>query len=119
MAGKITSQVSIPMNMGDTYVITIPVTPLNQGGFWPTKEDGYQNGFKLVDEKAGEITVVSKDKLSIEYKHKIAGINTIIFKSLTGDTLIISAGSIMVHDHATIRTGGPAYGTYFTEQKAT
>lgn len=116
MAGNSVSTLTVTMNVGDKCTLLIPCTPENMGGYWPTTAVGFQNGFKLLDTTAGSIVKVHNDKVAIDYEHKTNLTNVIIFESISGDVIRIVAGNIMVHDHATIVTGGPAYGTYATEQ---
>lgn len=117
MAGTTITTVTLVMNAGDSCVLEIPQTASNMGGYWPTQEDGYVNGFKLENSDVGEITEVS-GKVAVNYNHKENADNVVVFKSLFGDTVRIVVGNIPVHDHASIRTGGPAYGSYFSDLKA-
>lgn len=115
MAGNVVHTITVPMTAGDKITLNIPCTPENMGGYFPTKETGYENGFKLLNPDAGKIVKVHTDKLAIDYQHNTNLDNTIIFMSISGDVVRILAGNIMVHDHASIHTGGPAYATYKSE----
>lgn len=117
MAGNSVPTLTVPMNSGDVCTLQIPCTDENMGGYWPTQADGFKNGFKLLNEEAGSIVKVHDDKVAIDYQHKSNMTNEIIFESISGDVVRIVAGNIMVHDHASVVTGGPAYGTYATEQQ--
>ena len=107
--------VIVYMNKGDKATFEIPCSVENEGGFFPTQDSGAKNGFTVVDAAAGEITKVHGDKLAVDYHHTSYLTNTIIFKAYSGESLNIIIGSITPHDHASIRTGGPAYATYFSE----
>lgn len=115
MAGTTITNLTVAMNAGDVCTLEIPMSEENMGGYWPTNEEGYTNGFKLSNSNVGSILKVYTDKVAIDYQHKANTDNVIEFKSMFGDTLRILIGNVIVHDHASIRTGGPAYGTYFSD----
>lgn len=110
---------------GCVYDIGIPHDETNGYGYPP--KDGYadfdgitaefQNGFVVKDEKVGTIHKVYDDATKIAYHHKLAMGNTIWFVSAIGHKVKFIVGIITPHDHASIATGGPAYGTYYTEIK--
>jgi hypothetical protein len=54
---------------------------------------------------------------AITYKHKRYNHNTITFYSRTGSLGRVEIISVPIHDHASIVTGGPAFGTYFTDDE--
>lgn len=107
--------VIVYMNKGDKATFDIPCTVANAGGFFPSKDAGAKNGFTVMDTAAGEIIKVHSDKLAVDYEHKSYSTNTIIFKAYGGESVNIVIGSVTPHDHASIRTGGPAYATYFSD----
>lgn len=126
------NQITIYCIPGKTYEIEIPRTLENFKGYFPLSgsvkiEDSSgstqlrtieHNGFVVEDEDIGEILGPLADsmKVGIQYKHKRPGDNTIWFFALTGERLKINInGSIDIHDHSSIVTGGPAYGTYYSE----
>jgi len=75
-----------------------------------------KNGFVVDDETVGEITAVS-DEAAVVYKHKKYSKNIITFYSRMLITNHIDIISVPIHDHASIVTGGPAFGTYFTDDE--
>lgn len=103
------------MNKGDEATFDIPCSPENLGGFFPAVGSDFKNGFRVTDTDAGIITKTHTDKVAIDYKHLSYGNNTIIFQSYSGESVNIVIGNVIPHDHASIRTGGPAYATYFSE----
>ena len=66
-------------------------------------------------ETIGTIEATSEDGLSIIYKHKKPERNEIGFVTSTQLVSIISIISVPIHDHSSIVQGGPAYGTFFTD----
>lgn len=119
------SMISISLPPGTTYTMEVPATLSNGKGFWPRKdsvalEDGstkaLQRGFYVENEEVGKIVKAHKDKVAIDYQHIYPADNVVWFYSLTGEVVKISVmGSMEIHDHATISTGGPAYGTYYSQ----
>ena len=75
-----------------------------------------ENGFYIEDENIGTITAVENEPAAT-YLHKKYGQNRIIFVARTGEQCIIDVIAVPIHDHASIVTGGPAYGTYFTDDE--
>jgi len=87
-----------------------------------TYSDGTQemvqttNGFVVDDADIGEIKPV-EGSASFKYTHKKFSANAITFyarNSAMGRCDIIS---VPIHDHASIVTGGPAFGTYFSDDE--
>jgi hypothetical protein len=73
-----------------------------------------KKGFVVEDSTVGELT--SKDT-SVIYTHKKAQKNTIWFFALSGETGTVDIISVPIHDHGSIVQGGPAYGTYFSDDE--
>jgi len=74
------------------------------------------NGFFVVNEDVGSIAKVDGAP-AITYTHKKFSQNKIIFVSKTKDIGVIDVLSVPIHDHSSIITGGPAYGTYFADDE--
>jgi hypothetical protein len=72
-------------------------------------------GFKMLYPALGEFTEVGEDY--VVYLHKKSGTQIIEFVSNTLGHHVFSAiiQGIIVHDHASIPMGGPAFATYYTE----
>jgi len=108
---------------GCVYDIVIPHDATNAYGYAPAHGtsdiDGivaeYQNGFVVKNEEVGVIYKKYPDDVKIAYHHKLAMDNTVWFVSAIGHTVKFIVGIITPHDHASIATGGPAYGTYYTQ----
>ena len=77
-----------------------------------------QNGFYVEDEDVGTIEVVAGEPAVI-YTHKKYAQNKIVFHARTGEIGEVVVIAVVIHDHASIVTGGPAYGTYFTDDETT
>lgn len=76
------------------------------------------NGFWVEDTDVGEITEATDGGIGVIYTHKKAGANAIWFETRTGQTGLVNIISVPIHDHSSIVQGGPAYGTYFTDDDA-
>ena len=118
MAVKI---ISVFVAAGNFYKLTIPSMPeLGAGAHYAdtTLVNGAEvvlmKGFRVENPLVGNIEDVYTDSLSIKYNHVLPGLNSVWFYALTGEVIQITASTIQVHDHASIVTGGPAYGTYFS-----
>lgn len=81
-----------------------------------TKTASAVNGFILFDEDVGSITAV-EDKPAVKYTHNKYAFNKIYYFSATGEQAILDIIGVPIHDHSSIVTGGPAYGTYFTDDE--
>ena len=78
------------------------------------------NGFYLEDTKAGDLTPVSNEPAVI-YTHKKPVNNSIWFVAREGAGTrrgVCNVMSVPIHDHSSIVQGGPAYGTYFSDDEA-
>jgi len=117
------TNISIYLKAGDVYTMHVPVNMANNMGYFPRKgsiikENGdpvtFQNGFYVENEEVGTIIKVHTDKVAIDYRHLLPVENTIWFHAITGERARVIISNIQVHDHSSIITGGPAFGTYFT-----
>lgn len=113
---------------GRTYTLYIPVTMSNLYGYFPQKTPitlvdkppiEFKNGFFVENEEVGDIVKIHSDKVAVDYLHKFSGDNVIWFYAITGERARILVGSVPVHDHSSIITGGPAYGTYASDSEGT
>lgn len=73
-------------------------------------------GFVVDDEDVGEITKVAGEPAVI-YKHKKFSENIITFYALTTEKGYVYVISVPIHDHSSIVSGGPAYGSYFSDDE--
>lgn len=85
----------------------------------PTLEGGYETqeliqGFYVANSKVGSIEAVPEEPAVI-YTHKRFDANKVFFKATTGEEAVVDIISVPIHDHSSIVTGGPAYGTYFAD----
>ena len=119
MAGS----VSVYLLAGMQIKLTVPDYP-ELGDSWfsrtaslkidETTEQTFTNGFYVEDDNVGEITAVQSEAAVI-YKHKRAEKNRIWWYAATGEKCVIIVDSVPIHDHSSIVQGGPAYGTYFSD----
>jgi len=75
-----------------------------------------ENGFAVQDKDVGTIEPVTGEPAVI-YTHKKYGLNKIYFWARTGEVGLVDIIAVPIHDHSSIVTGGPAYGTYFTDDE--
>ncbi len=73
-------------------------------------------GFAVLHGDVGTIEAVA-DEPAVKYVHKKFSMNKIYFLSRTGELGLVDIISVPIHDHSSIVTGGPAYGTYFTDDE--
>jgi hypothetical protein len=73
-------------------------------------------GFAVLYADVGAIEEVPNEP-AVKYTHKKFSMNKIYFLSRTGERGIVDVISVPIHDHSSIVTGGPAYGTYFTDDE--
>ena len=76
------------------------------------------NGFYVDNEDVGTIEAVAGEP-AIQYTHKKFSENYITFYAATEEIGKIFVSAIPIHDHSSIVTGGPAYGTYFADDETT
>jgi hypothetical protein len=74
------------------------------------------NGFLVQDDDVGEIEAVPSEPAVI-YTHKKYAQNKIFYFAKTGERGEVNVIAVPIHDHASIVTGGPAYGTYYTDDE--
>ena len=75
------------------------------------------NGFYVENENVGTIAPVA-NMAAVDYTHKRPEPNTIWFIAHSGAGSrrgAVNVVSVPVHDHSSIVQGGPAYGTYFSD----
>lgn len=84
-----------------------------------TKTLNLINGFAVADEKVGSLSLenIDNDEIAVIYTHKRPEKNHIIFSSESGPRGVVSIVAVPIHDHSSIVQGGPAYGTYFSDDE--
>lgn len=121
---------SVYLLPGMSVKLKCPVSSRNYGGFFaaqsiPTNffdEDQdpseLTNGFVVENSDVGEIVSAgSNEGAAVVYTHKKAEKNSIWFFAETGERTVVNVVSVPIHDHSTIVQGGPAYGTYFSDDE--
>jgi hypothetical protein len=76
------------------------------------------NGFYVENPDVGSIEPV-ENNTAVTYEHKKFSPNRIVFVARTGELGVVDVISVPIHDHSSIVTGGPAYGTYFADDENT
>lgn len=120
---RIRGSVAVYLLPGMKVKISAPEQFVQSGTHeWQNAAAGYtplslQNGFAVEDEDVGKITFVYKDEPAVEYTHNKFSQNRIIFFNRVGEQSYVDVISVPIHDHSSIVTGGPAYGTYFTDDE--
>ena len=76
-------------------------------------------GFAVKDTDTGDIVATEEQEVAVIYTHKKFGANKVYFYALGQQALtsVIDIISVPIHDHSSIVAGGPAYGTYFTDDE--
>jgi len=105
--------------------IKAPVNVALSQGWFPSSEDQYVGdslktplrGFIVEDENVGTIELSSETEVSVIYYHKKAAENRIWFFAATGEKAVCTVSSVPIHDHSSVVQGGPAYGTYFSDDE--
>jgi len=107
---------------GMTATITAVKAFAEMGEVNHTKLDGKieklptTNGFIVGDSTIGDIEPV-EGSASVKYTHKKYAANTITFYARNSSIGRVDIISVPIHDHASIVTGGPAFGTYFSDDE--
>lgn len=124
MAVDYGSMVSLYLIPGMSVELSIPSAG-GRGFFKPsfdTYSDGEKtytllNGFYEESEgTVGTLTASSESKLAVIYKHNKPEANAIWFiPDDVKSKVLYSVISVPIHDHSSIVQGGPAYGTYFSD----
>lgn len=107
-----------------TYKIAIPPDLYTLTGFHPRTQPITINnvsytlkaGFRLdkEEEGIGKLEDVYKNELAIDFTPYQYTDYSIFFYAITGEVVRFGAAPVQVHDHASIMTGGPAYGTFYS-----
>jgi len=115
--------VSFTMNVGDRVKLCAPANypPV----VFPTNDDSYDpiyylNGFIVVDQSLGEFEgTPDGSNMCVYYRHNSSGRQIIQYSSeaLGQVTFYAILEGIVVHDHASIPQGGPAFATYWSETR--
>jgi hypothetical protein len=74
-------------------------------------------GFLVDNQEVGDVDPTNEEEPAVLYRHKKFAENLITFYALTGERGQVFVISVPIHDHSSIITGGPAYGTYFTDDE--
>jgi hypothetical protein len=95
---------------------SMPATSIDVSKFFGTINNAGApiNGFVVEDSTVGALAATGT---AVVYTHKKAQKNTIWFFAKTGETGTVDIISVPIHDHGSIVQGGPAYGTYFSDDE--
>lgn len=74
------------------------------------------NGFVVDNENVGKIEAI-EGQPAVTYTHNKFEYNMITFYAVTGEKGSVDIMSVPVHDHSSIVAGGPAYGSYFSDDE--
>lgn len=111
------SQTIISCNVGNTVLLTRPLyyKGIEQGD----DKEVAVNGFRILYPALGKFIEHSTDegKSWVKYQHLRSGQQVIEFRSRDLGTHVFTCviQGIVVHDHASVDMGGPAYATYYSE----
>lgn len=116
-----TSVYLIPGMSAKFEAIEVYVSPKDSGKF-PSSNGEFidlplTRGFAVLYPEVGNIVESENSEASVIYTHNKFSLNKIFFLARTGEVGSIDVISVPIHDHSSIVTGGPAYGTYFTDDE--
>jgi len=108
---------------GMSYKIESSIDETNSMGFFPRIKNvklygvsrTLTRGFVVKDTDVGDIELTTEEEVAVIYTHKRPEKNEIWFYALTGERGLIEVISVPIHDHSSIVQGGPAYGSYFSD----
>lgn len=89
-------------------------------GAFPFRTENPINGFIVINEGVGTIAdnpIPSDAGISVIYTHNTPEKNAVWFFAATGERGLVNIVSVPIHDHSSITQGGPAYGTYFSDEE--
>ncbi len=72
-------------------------------------------GFLVENQDVGGIVATGEAEPAVIYTHNRAEDNSIWFFAHTGEKAVCNIISVPIHDHSSIVQGGPAYGTFFSD----
>jgi hypothetical protein len=124
-------------NIGETVIyllagmkakLTAPVRTVFGEGWFPSRDSqvvagevrsDIYNGFIVENTNIGTISTDGVEgEVGVIYHHKRALENKIWFFADTGEVAVCVISSVPIHDHSSVVQGGPAYGTYFSDDVA-
>jgi len=118
------TNIQFNVSLGTTYKIALPQDVSLGIGFWPRTDPVIVNGvsytlkagFRLEkeDQGIGKLEDNYPNELAVDFTPLLHSDYSIFFYAITGEIVRFGATHIGIHDHASILTGGPAYGTYYT-----
>jgi len=74
------------------------------------------NGFSLQDDTLGRLEKDEENVDCVYYYHDEAGVQVIKFREGRANIIgSLTLEGIVVHDHAAVTAGGPAFATYYSE----
>lgn len=121
----------MPTAQGNTAIYLLPgmQARLIAPGFWVGTGDRKRmletgeyetvsliNGFSVENTDVGTIEPGDTPN-SVVYTHKKFALNKVTFFASTGEIGEIDIIAVPIHDHSSVVTGGPAFGTYFTDDE--
>lgn len=103
----------------------VPINKVKGEGYFPKtgsvtiggESKTFIRGFVVEDSKVGTIEKSDNTAVEVIYTHKKSSENTIYFFAATGEIATIYVGAVPIHDHSSVVQGGPAYGTYFSDDE--
>jgi len=111
---KIKSELTPKNNFGYTPMTGRVVHQLDNGAY---QEFTLTEGFLVEDNTVGTIEETEEDSASIYYTHNRPERNCIWFYASTGERGFVDIVTVPIHDHSSIVQGGPAYGTYYSDDE--
>lgn len=138
MASDRIAGTSVYLQPGMSIVVRCPIDPLTNLGYFAASNDyitkslGIEgtglmpyrgtpiNGFVVANDGVGGISEApnsGENGISVVYTHRVPEKNAIWFFAATGERGVVNVINVPIHDHSNITQGGPAYGTYFSDDE--
>ena len=124
------SRLALALVPGMKVVLKVPIDPYSENGFFARKgsvtitsgdktfDVVLKNGFAVVYSDVGKLTTAKGETGAVvTYVHQRPMRNEIRFYATTGEIGFVDIVDVPIHDHSSIITGGPAYGTYFSDDE--
>ena len=127
MANEASTQLSLYLVPGMRAELRIPINSYNNNAMFPTQNKTYEANNKAYTLKKGFyeesdgtigelLDLTDTSKFGVIYWHKKPEKNAVWYITAHPKIKILwNIISVPIHDHSSIVQGGPAYGTYFSD----
>ena len=118
------ARLAIYLTAGMKATLKVPIDPFSNSGFFAMSgtvnvngtDRTLINGFVVINDTVGKLEPIANQP-SVSYIHQKPEKNEIRFYARTGEVGFVDIVAVPIHDHSSIIQGGPAYGTYFSDDE--